>query len=97
MRLPMTNPIRRRCCRSLLVLVVGAAGYITLHDVVPPELGGVAAMVVVLLAYWPLARLRCPHCHQVPFRHWLNVGPLPLLCFASSQKCHACRHDILGK
>jgi len=90
-----SNPIRRVCARSLPILSAGAVAYVAFHEVMPEWLGGAAAIATVVAAYVPMTRIRCPHCQRFPFTGWLNVGPLPMLCLATSEKCRNCERGIL--
>jgi hypothetical protein len=51
--------------------------------------------VLVGVVYFPLARIRCPHCKKFPFKNTINIGGLPFLCFWPNQKCDHCGHKII--
>lgn len=90
----LEDPIRKKCFRSVLILGIGAIVYLGFHSLIPPFIGAPAAIAVLFFAYWPLARMRCPHCGHFPFKTWLNVGPLPFLCFVPVERCRNCDEDI---
>jgi hypothetical protein len=90
----LADPIRRKCLRALCIIFLGIASYFALRGVVPVAAGAAISAFIIAAAYWPLTRIRCPHCKQFPFKTWLNPGPLPLLCFVSQERCRNCGRDI---
>jgi hypothetical protein len=90
------SDIKRTCGRSVVTLAAGVAAYIAFHKAVADWIGGFVAIAVVVAAYGPMTRLRCPHCGRFPLKGWLNIGPLPFLYFVSSERCRNCSQDIFA-
>ena len=82
-------------CRALLLLVVGALGTLWIVRQVDAIWVALLWAVLISVAYFPLARTRCPKCGRFPFRYVINIGGMPLLCFWSHQKCDYCKEDIV--
>ena len=82
-------------CRALLLLLAGAVATVWLASRVDAIWVALLWAVLVGVAYFPLARSRCPKCGRFPLKYAINIGGMPFLCFWPHQECNHCKAEIV--